>query len=164
MEDPRIDKFLLRVNKSGPVVRKGLGSCWLWQGKPSSCGYGIAWCEERTDGVRQVKAHRRSYNLFIGEIPDGLCVLHHCDVRLCVNPEHLYAGTRLENSRDMDRRGRRARHLGELHGMSHLTNQNVLDIRSRVASGELQLSLAKEFKVGTATICRIVNRKVWRHI
>lgn len=82
-------------------VARGAG-CWLWQGRPGADGYG-----QFRVGVGTTKAHRFSYELHKGPVPPGLHVLHKCDVRLCVNPEHLFLGTALTNMRDMIAKGRK---------------------------------------------------------
>jgi len=85
--------------------------CWLWSGKLFNKGYGricrlavSKWCGGRT---RNVLAHRASYRAFRGEIADGLLVCHKCDVPACVNPDHLFVGTVLDNTTDSIRKGRR---------------------------------------------------------
>lgn len=71
--------------------------CWLWQGALTPKGYGR---------FGQEKAHRYSYRLFNGVIAEGLLVFHRCDVRNCVNPEHLWLGTAAQNQQDMAVKGR----------------------------------------------------------
>lgn len=94
---PVIDRFMEKV-------RKNEGGCWIWIGSLSNKGYGQLGVGRRDEGL--VTAHRWSYEHFIGPIPDGLWVLHHCDVKACVNPEHLYVGTLEDNMRDVVERGR----------------------------------------------------------
>lgn len=82
-----------------------LDGCWAWDRGLKESGYGVARTHEKT-----ITAHRLSYLAFNGEIPAGLCVLHKCDVRVCVNPEHLFLGTHRDNAQDMVRKGRHYSH------------------------------------------------------
>src|SRR5688572_3057412 len=78
--------------------------CWLWFGAAFHKGHGAI-----HDGGKQRKAHRVSWELNIGPIPEGFCVLHRCDVSCCVNPRHLFLGTRGDNNRDRTAKGRGAK-------------------------------------------------------
>ena len=83
--------------------------CWLWIGGRRPTGYGQFW-----DGTRNVSAHRWSYEALVGPIPEGLVTDHLCRVRNCVNPDHLFLGTRADNVADMLAKGRQA--AGDRHG------------------------------------------------
>lgn len=92
----RFDNFYIPEPNTG---------CWLWIGAIEKWGYGKITIHE--NGKRfQEKVHRTSYRIFKGTIPHGLFVLHKCDVRCCVNPDHLFLGTLRDNSQDMIRKGR----------------------------------------------------------
>lgn len=93
-----IVRFWGRVNKTA--------TCWLWLGAPTPDGYGRLF-----DKGFNWAVHRWAYARLVGSIPDGMWVLHKCDVRACVNPDHLYLGTVLENNRDTTNRGRHAEAL-----------------------------------------------------
>jgi hypothetical protein len=111
-------------------------------------------------------AHRFSWELHNGPIPNKLDCLHKCDNPSCVNPEHLFIGTALDNVRDMDTKGRRVNSssTGESNGFSKLTEQQVREMRQRFANGEKRASLAKSFGIDPTNVWLIVKRKAWRHI
>ncbi len=125
--------------------------CWLWTAGKSDTGYGAF----RADG-RQQYAHRVSWKLGRGPIPDGLCVLHQCDTPACVNPDHLFLGTKADNAADRDRKGR--------HGSAKLSEDTVRVIRAEVERGASQASLARHYGVHKQTIWRVVHGKKWRHV
>lgn len=79
--------------------------CWEWKGNRNNQGYGAF--TRLIDGKRKIlSAHRESYRTYKGEIPDGLCVMHTCDNRICTNPDHLVLGTWADNNRDRSIKGR----------------------------------------------------------
>lgn len=99
IEQDRTTPVRLRIeNKIMPEPNSG---CWLWDCQYNRDGYGLLRCK----GTYKV-AHRLSYEQFVGPIPNGLLVLHRCDVPSCVNPAHLFLGTYSDNTRDMIRKGR----------------------------------------------------------
>ena len=148
---------LERLNK---YVDKESSSCWLWLGSVRSSGYGYFRRTENGIVVRK-SAHRYFYTEYKGEIPEGLYILHTCDNPLCVNPEHLYAGTAKQNAQDREGRQRGQHVKGENQGSSKLTDQDILNIR---ASSDSQRKLAKQYNVSQHTIWCIVNHITWRHV
>lgn len=90
----------------GKVQKEPTSGCWLWTGSMASGGYARFSGDVPGRKGRQHGCHRVSYELFVGKIPEGKMVLHRCDVRLCVNPGHLYVGDAKDNSADMHERGR----------------------------------------------------------
>lgn len=81
------------------VTRGKAGGCWIWSGLLTNTGYGRY-------GKGGRRAHRIAYEIAFGSVPDGMCVLHKCDVPSCVRPDHLFLGTQADNMRDMARKGR----------------------------------------------------------
>lgn len=75
--------------------------CWIWTGLLQKSGYGVIKRKQKA-----VRAHRAAYELYVGPIPTGLHVLHRCDNPPCVNPQHLFLGTHVDNMRDMEKKGR----------------------------------------------------------
>lgn len=133
--------------------------CWLWVGNMLQQGYGRFHVKNRF----YLKAHRVSWILTHGSIPNGLIICHKCDVRNCVNPNHLFAGTFADNSRDRDQKGRH--YHGERVNTCKLTEKQVLEIRARFANGETNKSaLGREYKISNQVIGLIVRRKIWRHL
>ena len=89
------DRILCSIEKDKET------GCWNWSGVLTKNGYG-----RTTHKDRPISAHRLSYLIFNGEIPAGMCVLHRCDNRRCVNPDHLFLGTHRDNMVDMKSKGR----------------------------------------------------------
>lgn len=141
------------------IDKNGSGGCWNWTGCLSNDGYGVV-----NIAGRVFRAHRVAYELWIGEIPNGLVVRHKCKQnRKCVNPEHLQTGTKQDNSYDKVRDGTMI--MGVNHSQSKLNDNSVREIRRLYAAGNiLQSQLAKQFGVSTSMIGLIVNLKKWKHI
>jgi len=140
-------KFWLDVNRSWRP-----DSCWIWEGKTYRNGYGC---------YRQSKkghlAHRVSYELNHGPIPEGMLVCHKCDNPGCVNPDHLFAGTQSDNIQDMLRKGRENPARGEKSGRSKLAQGDVDSIRKMARGGRRQKDIAELFSVSPKQISVIVN-------
>ena len=136
-------------------VRMGSG-CWEWTSPPHENGYG-----QFGIGGRSLRAHRVSWELHWGAIPDGLCVLHHCDNPICVRPDHLFLGTKLDNSRDAVRKGRVARGT-RVHG-AKLNDELVEQLRERHVAGELVRDLAREVGMHVATLSAALRGETWGH-
>ena len=156
-----VERFWSKVDKTG-----GPDACWLWTGALNNYGYGETGVPKMEGGYKTTKAHRVSLELAMGRpIGTDLCALHHClRTRQCVNPAHLYEGTRQQNMDDMKRDGTRkgiAVHAGENHPMSKLTLEQVEEIRVRVCSGRTHKEVAAEFGISRQQVGRIVNRARW---
>jgi hypothetical protein len=109
-------------------------------------------------------AHRFSWELHHGPIPDGLFVCHHCDNRSCVNPNHLFLGTHADNIADAVNKGRFDTRLGENTSNSKLTEQEVLEIVRRCKEGEAQTEVAEDFGVVKGSIHAIMTGRTWSHV
>jgi len=162
------ERFWAKVDKS-----TDLDGCWLWRGSTDTQGYG-----QIAINGKGHRAHRVAYEMIVGVIPIGICCLHHCDVRQCVRPDHLFLGTKSDNMQDAVAKGRIAvgarngaythpeRVLrGEQHGRVILTESSVRSIRFAYAIGGVtQRALAKMYNVGKSTINEILSRRIWKHV
>lgn len=138
-------------------VKKANGDgCWEWTATVTRWGYGQFWLNGKFE-----QAHRVAWMLTHGELPE-LDVLHHCDNRKCVRPDHLFTGTDVENKADQVAKGRQTK--GEDINTAKLTAEDVLVIRQRHKQGESQGALAKEFSVTQANISEIIRRRTWKHL
>ncbi len=140
-----------RVDTSG-----GPDACWLWVADTAR-QYGKLMFNRKYQ-----PAHRVSWIMTNGPIPDGLFVCHHCDVPKCVNPAHLFLGTPADNQADMTKKGRGR--LGQRNGFSKLTERQVLAMRLRYAEGGItQEALANDYGIDQTVVSRIILRKRWQH-
>jgi len=132
--------------------------CWEWAGVKNKGGYGRV----RAGEWRENYAHRVAYFWAHGEPLGEVCVLHRCDNPPCVNPLHLFPGTRGDNAADRVAKGRCAR--GESQGASVLNPADVASIRKRRRSGATLRAIAAEFGVSRGTIHNVVRGRSWGHI
>lgn len=135
--------------------------CWIWTGAVNDDGYGRVY--GKWTGRRRMTAHRWVYESTFGKIPVGMSVLHRCDVASCVNPDHLYLGTQIQNVADRHKRGRNgaAKISGELSVCRKVTESVVREIRSSNESGVI---LAARFGLGMTQISRIRRREAWKSV
>lgn len=140
------------------VIRRGSGECWGWTGGKNK-GYGTlrGFSAASTD-----RAHRISYLLHVGPIPDGLTVLHSCDNRECTNPRHLSLGTNGDNNADCRAKGRHAH--GEKVGGAKLTESKVREIRSLRSGGMSVREVARVIGANFNTVQCVCRGRTWRHV
>lgn len=139
------------------VDRSSLLGCWEWLSYRNTHGYG-----QLSDGIHVVLAHRVSWVLHNGPIPEGMVCRHDCDNRGCVNPAHLRIGTHADNIADKVSRNRQAK--GEQNGRARLTVAQVYAIRRRGDAGEDPGVLAAEYGVTKRAVVYIIERTNWRHL
>lgn len=150
--DKDLNRFLSKVRKTN--------YCWEWIAGKTMDGYGEFWYQNKT-----CKAPRISYMQFKGDIPDGLWVCHTCDNPGCVNPDHLFLGTHLDNEQDKKRKGRQFRPIGENHHLVKLNETLVREIRYRYSHEQItHQALADEYKVTRECITRLLAKKSWKHV
>ena len=158
--------FWSHVDKAGP------STCWLWTLGHSPKGYGLFWRNGRME-----RTHRVSWELANGTIPHGMCVLHSCDVRSCVNPEHLFLGTNTDNVADMVSKGRQAigdSHgarvhpeclaRGSRHGTAKLRQYEIPVIRILLSSGISMMDVANNFGVSERAVHLLKHGATWKHV
>ena len=134
-------------------------NCWEWIGSKGPKGYG-----RMREGARESRikgAHRVSWEIHNGEIPDGLCVLHKCDNPSCVNPNHLFLGTYADNNKDRDQKGRHRALRGQSNGFAKLTESQVRRIKK---DNRTSIAVAADYGVSHSLIRRIRSGEVWNHV
>lgn len=152
--EPLPDGIRKRFNKKFIVHPRT--RCWEWIGCRNKDGYGITY-----ETYKNVSASRVSYKIHNGPIPNGMCVLHHCDNPGCVNPEHLFIGTQQDNVKDMDQKGRRVICIGTKRGNSKLNELKVVAIMKDPSPYPI---ISKKYNISVSVICAIKQRKTWKHV
>lgn len=130
--------------------------CWLWAGLLNADGYG--WFRLRG---RAVGAHRAAFEFHVGAIPADMVVMHRCDVRWCVNPDHLRLGSQRDNIADMVAKGRKAVMTGDRNPNSVLNSALVTELRRRWSEGEAIRALARSLGLNRRTVGRAVRGLSW---
>jgi len=145
-------RFWAKVDKASST-----DGCWCWIGSKTVQGYG----QMRICG-KQIYAHRLIFDILGLSLDPELCVLHKCDNRSCVNPEHLFQGTRSDNARDMKLKGRARGADGSKNYNAKLSEANVITIRVLLEQGMTHQAIADRFDVSRTTVTNISNNRIWR--
>lgn len=140
------------------VERRGPDECWFWTAALQRDGY----AHFTNDDRKTISAHRRAYEILVGPIPDGMDLLHSCDVRHCVNPAHLRPGSHAENMAEAKARLRHA--YGERSYNAKLTEEIVIELRRRAKAGANYSVLAREFGHPISAVTCAINGHSWGHI
>lgn len=155
-------RFWSKVDKNGETQphTPQLGPCWRWLGKLKD-GYGRLAVDGSTE-----RAHRASWRIHHGEVASDICVLHRCDNRACVRPDHLFLGTRADNIADCISKGRFHDGHGELvrgerNPHAKLTARQAAEIRMRYRAGEAAVELAAQYGVHRSSVLRIARGGEW---
>ena len=150
------EKFEAGIDRGGPIHPLH-GQCWVWRGKTMNTGYGFV--------IHRGASHltHRVSLLYFGKVNvfgSRDCALHRCDNRLCINPDHLFVGTRQDNNEDKRLKGRHS--FGEKNGRAKLTTEDVQQVRRLFARGLCSKSeLSRMFGVCHSVIRKIISRKLW---
>lgn len=160
MYDQKVTKrFWAKVDKRGP------DDCWKWYASTNPDGYGRFMLK----GIQE-KAHRMAWRLAFGEIPPNLCVCHTCDNPGCVNPDHLFIGSHMDNMADMREKGRAVGHKGQDNPRACLRGAEVTEIRKiwdyhmQVSKYGLLKRMSEVYDIPYSTMDKIVHRTTWKHL
>ena len=150
----KFEAFFARDNVEHNTNEKG---CWMWKSSIERKGYGRLRFKKR-----KLLAHRVSAEKHLGPVPSGLCVLHECDNPLCVNPSHLFLGTKKDNNTDRNVKGRSNPRKGEAVRYSKLTADVVLELRRLYTRSSLKV--AASLGISQATMSDVLTRRTWKHV
>lgn len=151
-------------------IRRTTDGCWEFTGLVINSGYGRISCRMPDGTFKYKTAHRKSWEEFKGPIPRGLCVLHRCDNKICINPDHLFLGTHKDNVQDMHRKGKwrppspiRPHTWGERNPQAVLSNTQVSEIRRLRGEGHSGVSIAEKFGTNRVYIYAICSGRKRKH-
>lgn len=145
-------RFLSHVD-----MKEDVYECWLWKSGKNRRGYG-----KTNINSKNIAAHRMSYMLFKGELPDDKLVCHTCDNPSCVKPAHLWLGTTEENTADMVEKKRSL--FGEKHSKAKITVKDVIAIRELGKEGIVQEKIAQKFGLTSGYVNSIIKKRVWKYV
>jgi hypothetical protein len=148
------EKFFNKISKEDH--EKG---CWIWIGHKNKAGYGRI-----RQKYKDKTAHRFSWEIFNGPIPESMFICHTCDNPPCCNPDHLFLGTPKDNTQDCIKKNRQRYQKGSAHNMAKLSESEIPKIRELLKNGEKQYIIARMFNVSPMIISKIKHRKLWNHV
>ena len=148
-----------RLDKHSGI--NGATGCKEWVKHCNASGYGVVWMDGKAVG-----SHRAAWVAANGAIPEGLHVLHRCDNRKCINPDHLFLGTNSDNVADKVSKNRQFRPYakGEANRHAKLTTAKAQAIRIWGKTGLSNKKIADKFGVCIMTVSFIRNNKTWTHV
>jgi len=139
---------------------KKTDTCHRWISAKTKDGYGVMWLNGKI-----IRAHRFSYIINKGNIPKGLLVCHTCDIRDCVNPDHLFLGTYKDNNNDRDKKNRTKTLKGGECTMAKIGEKDVLEIRKKYIPFKYTgLQIAREYGISQPNVSAIITRRSWKHV
>jgi HNH endonuclease len=143
---------------------KNENGCWIFAGYKDKKGYGHIGIAAEGSDKKRVRAHRLSYSLFVGEIPDGMMICHRCDTPSCINPDHLFVGTAQDNTDDMfsKNRWKGGFEKGVRPAVTKFTEQDILRMKELYQSGVKQVDIAKEYRTSQGHISNIILGRAWK--
>lgn len=157
-EQEKLDRIKIRFEEK--VIKKD--GCWEWKGFFDKDGYPLLSSGANGKGFKERRAHRISWLIKYGEIPNDKLVCHKCDNPSCTNPEHLFLGSILENNRDKVSKGRG--NNGSKHGNSKLTEDQVKEMRLKFRDGVMIKTIMEEYSICRQSAHLIKYCKTWKHV
>lgn len=157
-EEEKRERIRMQLEKF--AIRKE--GCWGWSGYKDKDGYALINTGSNGKGYHERRAHRISWELINGKIPDGKMILHSCDNPICTNPDHLFSGNNQTNSDDKLEKERGNR--GSKHGLSKLTEDQVFEIRKMYLQGYKPCVIREKFSISPMTLSQIMRNKIWKHV
>lgn len=137
--------------------------CWEWINSLDTYGYSHPIHSPHARKHKKTRAHQLSYICWVGNIPKDMCVLHKCDNRKCINPEHLFIGSHEDNRLDMMKKNRQNALSGEDRPNAKLTEYKVRYIRKN-KNIKTCFELAKELNVDSSLICKVWRKAIWSKV
>jgi hypothetical protein len=139
---------------------KSSNGCWIFTGCLDRDGYGVFGHGRN----KQVRAHRMSYEFYVGSIPNGALVCHACDNPSCINPKHLFLGSAKDNTQDMIKKGRKASCKGSSHPLAKIDESDALWIKQQRQLSRSLKDIAKDLNISFQTVSSICKGTTWKHI